>query len=43
MAKAALTKAVHGGLLAEAATMPLHWIYDASKLASIVGNNGICT
>eukprot|EP00045_Choanoeca_perplexa_P014009 m.162496 g.162496 ORF g.162496 m.162496 type:complete len:305 (+) comp16534_c0_seq1:1778-2692(+) len=38
MAKATLIKAVHGGLLAEAATMPLHWIYDATKLAEIVGS-----
>eukprot|EP00730_Choanoeca_flexa_P011179 TRINITY_DN2396_c0_g1_i2.p1 TRINITY_DN2396_c0_g1~~TRINITY_DN2396_c0_g1_i2.p1 ORF type:complete len:334 (+),score=85.34 TRINITY_DN2396_c0_g1_i2:95-1003(+) len=38
MARKALEKAVHAGVLAEAASMPLHWIYDAQKLKDTVGS-----
>jgi hypothetical protein len=35
--KARAVAAIVGGFLADAAAMPLHWIYDVNEIAKLVG------
>mmetsp|Transcript_14693 Transcript_14693/g.16757 ORF Transcript_14693/g.16757 Transcript_14693/m.16757 type:complete len:376 (-) Transcript_14693:3660-4787(-) len=39
----AVVKAVLGGFVADAASMPTHWIYDREKLKEVLGKEGMKT